>query len=564
MTDTAQEEKFVLIIDDDSEFVIACMRELSLQFRKLENPHLDIPTFLKITNVEQLEKALSHQSAHGEIQSIAYALVDYRLPTTAWSEDTTKEMEENGKKVLHMLEELQVPVLLMSIADRELVDDQVLHHKDVWFVPKKSFTEEAPDIARRLLANLEGANEVKRRKARLRVIRCPNGKRCQTRILPLAFESKSMTDIVNAIQRGTFHQAAATLLVGEEGVEFEQVAWLLFESLSKKELGSNRSMRFEILNGRGMPEMEDVINRLEEALDADSHEPLFVFLENTQALSGWAVTRLVHHLENAISLGPGKVRLALMGSRIEIDERIQDLFALAGSPDFFTIEIPPLSRRREDISPYLDYYLEERNRGESTSYLKWGSRTHNVLAQLQFHRNFKDLAIQLEALFRNSRKGVITIPDIRRIIEESDFFSTISQQVVERILRSEEVFARLEEEGELAHEAMREDAEQLKSLCAQMISARKRMSEEMTDEDDRMHQDLKRIYETIATIEGLSSDPSVLSGLEQLDRFWPLERYPFCSSLLKELEKNGYTVGIRPLRTRLPEGVDLQSRTSHF
>ena len=540
----------VLIIEDDTNFSHACQRELREKIGKLPSASQLSLDFQTITCHQQFEEVIRHLSAWNGLKSVIYALVDVRIPTVEGVRDANRYKEiENGNSIIKKLRDEKVFFSVISSLPREEIDAKVNSKADIHFIHKDEFSEKVSTLAQDIVARALSAPETSAEgKARVEQVLCPNGSRRQSRILPLAYESSRMTDTVNRINRGEYDDAAAVLLIGEEGVEFEQIGWLLYRKLTERAGGGNQELRYEIFNGSSHERVQDLIMGLKNWKEVSEGKEAFYFIENIHALNEQDATRLTDLMEDTPGLCAGNLRVVLTGEKGKVDVRVLDLFALAGNPDFFIIDIYPLRSRQKDIGPYLDYYLGLRNSDEKMLPFTWGPRAKDVLMALRYPRNFKELAVRLDELFRRCGKSVITVRDVREVISSRDLVGTISHSVVQRILRSAEQFERLEHEEKSPHEDINEELNELKKVCAQLVAGRDQELDSSSREDDRMYQDLQAIVAAITDIKGLRNDPSAVIGLEQKENFWPFERYPFSAGLLRELRRHGYSIGIRPRR----------------
>src|SRR5947199_4285398 len=225
--------KRVLVIDDDEEFRTLCISRIKRLLAELEPKKNDIEV-VPADSLEKFEALLATLKADGRERDLIYALVDLKLPTSSRPdahEEEAKAKAENGQIVLRRLTELNVPTLLMST---ERMVDEVFRAGQPRFWPKTEFDDERKikEVVVQILCARDKAPIIEL-KFCCDYLRSPVQERGQTRQLPLAFQSPSMRALRNRILGKVAGGTAAVLLLGEPGVECEQLSWLLFREVSR-------------------------------------------------------------------------------------------------------------------------------------------------------------------------------------------------------------------------------------------------------------------------------------------------------------------------------------------
>lgn len=554
----------ILVIDDDPNFRAQCIEDLSSELDRLDerfkdrDPWKEVLTFRALDSLESFGDLMAYLKAWKRVDQIVYAIVDLKLPTRSGGEgeDDTPTMIRNGKCVLDALDQAQIPKALVSSADSEIVAEKVLRKKEVPFIAKTHFERACQDLARQIHEAPLDALDL----AGVREIESPGVKRLRPRKLPLAAKSSQMHNLISRIERGTYKNSAAILLIGEEGVEFEQIGWLLYYEALKAHDPSPDAPRFRPINCvlRNMPHMPEdhqpnesepikPLHWIAKNLPTSTSQDVlgqFLFVENIHALEEQDARELGELLATQLGAQSETLRIILTGYSRQVDNNIMDLFALAGYPDFFIIDIRPLRERREDISSYLSYYEREWNRNEKAAAIRLSKSARQNLISSIYKRNFKELAIRLDELFRNcsGKCSVLTTRDVRRILDPTGLVSTISQRVIDQILKSQELVMAEDDIGSSeAEERWGEVRKQLSALCHELVLA---LEDDRGQEEDgdELWKDLQRIRETLLNIESLRDDPSVQAKLRSIFDLWPLERYPLCASIVRELKSRNLDI----------------------
>lgn len=530
----AKERNWVLLIDDDEGFSHGCIRKLDEEVQRIRNGEVRLK-FEPIVSRSGFDLIFDRLMAQGRLGNIVYALVDLKLPSEKEAEESTVQQIENGSHVLERLrKESEIPIYLISSASRELVDTSVLQHAQVRFVEKMYLNDQVESIAWQLL-NARDRPRSSARGLRVLTVKCPDDVRGKEWELPLAQESKWMSELLNTINRGIYQDAAAVLLLGGPGVEFEQISWQLYHSVTDP----SRPYRFRVVNCRADLNLEKLKRAIGGRAEGGAGELSYWFVKNVQDLDQSGALALAGLLEQADHLGPERDRVTLAGVKDRVDDRILDRFALAGHPDFYIVEIPELEERRPDISAYLHYFTDARNRDSRRNRLQFDERALEVLESIPYPRNFKDLANRLDELFRRCQDDIITVREVQRILQPDQYVDTVWQRVIDQILTSERLEARRSRPSEPGESVEPE----LDELCTTLLVAREERGQDKYA-DDQLYQDLQLIKNAIEHGKRFRDDPSAGEDLAQLEEFWPLTRFPVCTGLVKVLQRHDYTIGV--------------------
>jgi hypothetical protein len=540
--------KLVMVVDDDDEFQILCLDKLERFLTELapEGSKLD---FLLAGSLKKFEALLDMLMAEKREEDLIYALVDLKLPSSErGTEQDDQAMFENGKLVYGRLRQLKVPTLLISGAARREVFDIALAADRAHFLPKEKFynDETAKDVAIQILCAKHRTPSITVDPGCCESIESPLLARGKKRCLPLAFESPTMAALRTRICSKGAKEAAAVLLLGESGVEFEQLAWLLFREITKTHGGGEGpAYQYCPFNCESVGSPAVLLERNREGLKDPQGEQLrrFLFIENLECLGASELAAFCDALAQSpcIRVGGDRMVLTVANEKKEGAERLLDLFCLAGFDDFILLDVPDLSRRRpEDIAVYAEYYRRQRMEDKQESTLLFDQRALNLIMDLDYRRHFKQLSIFLDELFRTTNGDIITANDVRAVAS-SRFVETAVRGVVDHILTSG---------TEESNPGTRWSGGQLYVICSQLLVHRKsRSSSAFLKEDEDFYHELEQIVEALehASRLGTEEGTTVIDELQVLGpHFWPWSRYPVSPRLLKQLQRHGLTVGLVP------------------
>jgi hypothetical protein len=520
----------VLLIDDDQVFRNLARGKLERYFAELE-AKADVK-ILSAASVSKFEAILGLISAEHREGAIIYALVDLMLPVDERRDGGLTQPEEaNGTRILNRLQELKVPTRLVTKESAQMAGEATLGEQP--YMPKADFRDEVKvkALAAEILATRQQAPDVSVNNCV--ELRSPIGERGQTRLLPLALKSSSMALLHDRIRKRVAREGAAVLLSGAPGVEFEQLAWLLFREITCGGNGPEYAYcPFNCESGGSLTSFLE-----EERTPRDGALRRYLFIENLHVVDTGELLRFCDALARsaAIRVDGDRVVLTVHKDKGDAIDRLFDLFCLAGFEDFILLEVPALSgNRRDDIAVYTDYYLQQRNRrGDSILQINQGAL--NLIKEIEHKRHFKGLAIFLDRLFRAVAGGVITTKVVE-LVESSSFVETAVRDVSNYIMHDDH------EEPDAGGPW---SPGRLHEMCAQFLLDPVRR--EPGDEVDQLYQDLSRIDVALMQASALDTDRRLPHKLQRDGAdFWPWSRYPVPSRLLKQLERHELTVGLVP------------------
>ena len=558
------EGKLVFLVENNERFAIKCrgrilfFLEQWLKGSQQENEGgasgQALPAFLFVSTKEKFDAYMNLLSAAEREGDLIYALIDLGLPL---DHTNTAEQEAAGREIYEVLRGKGIPTQILSGKNKEDVL-RLLRQTEANYVSKRRFEERREtqrEVANQIWGALKRISPKENGEKTLVTVSSPEAERGKRRTLPLAFESPSMLKLRRILESQVRRDAAAVLLVGPEGVEFEQLTWFFYELLRKR--GELEYCCVSLGTGEDLGRLAADLRKSEDG------RARFYSIVDVERLSEANLRYLAELLRSGRNLGPGGGRAMLVfGEDIEgVDRRkrdvLLDLFCLAGQEDFTLLEVPPLARRRvEDIELYIEYFRQQREEEVGAPVVDFDQQAFNLVKHLEYRRHFKDLAIFLDRLFRTAPGDMITVRSVMSIWP--NLTRAQEWEVLDHILSTDP-----NEAG---------DQESLHDLCEELLVDRPDGLEELRGkgefpgEESEFFEDLERIVKALETTERLETektgvlaedDTVVEELLEQGATFWPWERYPICPRLLKELRnQGGVTVGlIRVVQVR-EEGKD--------
>lgn len=533
--------KLVLVIDDDGNFRKTCMSKLKRILTKLE-PEEDSLVFVTAGSLEKFELILRMLEVGSRKGDLVYALVDLKLPATEGRDSPDQEpATRNGRDVCRKLREWNVPILLVSSAGVPEVDP-VLIDGQMPFLPKEDFNDDrkVEEVTVQILYAKRKSPVISLEYCD--VIESPVKERGQTRRLPLAFKAPSMRVLRNRILGKVKGEAAAVLLLGEHGVEFEQLAWLLFREIAWTGAEGTGDPRYRYIpfNCESGASPTQFLTEDPAYESPVARQPRFLFIENLHAIDETTLTQFCEALRRspAVRIDGDRVVLTVHKGEGNGTERLLDLFCM-GFDDFTLLEVPELSRKRpDDIAVYAEYFRIRRLADRQESMILFHERALHLIKAMECKRHFKDLSIFLDVLFRTGESSIITAKTVQ---------SLSSGRLLERAADEVLAYIRSVDAWDERHSGSQWSPGLLEEMCSQLLVYRSE-PDFSTLGEEQFYEELERILLALQQAKRLADEGKAVIDDLQRDgaEFWPWTRFPIGPNLLKHLQRHGLTVGLVP------------------
>lgn len=523
--------RLVLLIDDDDTFVASSDTRLRKKFDELAPARRDLQ-ILTADTTQRFDAIVAILREDDRLKDLIYAFVDLNLPETR----SAAARPENGMRVVAQLRNLIVPTVVFSDMSPEKLK-RIFDDNPPRFITKEEWNTDA----RLRPLCLEVLSRLDERPAGTaqdcEVLCSPVAERQRTRRLPFAFGSPAMRSLRNRIPK-VAAEAAAVLAVGDPGVEFEQLAWLLYKEITKAGGCSYHYHSFNASTGGPPTPLLQNIN------GGDERSCHFLFVRNLHALDAAELERFCDELAQSASIRVAGNRAFLTVHRDRVYgahkqagiDHLLDLFCLAGFEDFVLLDVPALARSRpDDVKAYAKHFLDEWRADAKRPVLTFDEPALDLISKLEYERHFKDLAIFLDRLFHDQEGGVINSAAVRRMRPEQLVVDTAADSIIKLILQTGPDEPSVDGSW---------SSGPLFDRCNHLAVEYK--GNEGDADLSAFIRDLEQIVSALEQAKRLDTDAKGASKalLQAGANLWPWSRYPICPRLMAQLERHRLTVGV--------------------